>query len=160
MRSKLEKKDLYTVEDLLNHKLSYKEREEKLLYSLCDIMCKMVGKDFYWAKEHDLEDLHINELIVMDKKTHDEFETIGVNILKKQLGVGKKMAQREFSYFMFAVGFCYYTDDDNENSFTSLECHKRSVRWKIGNYEDKNGELKYPDGWEKELKEWCEYVRN
>jgi hypothetical protein len=149
------KKTLYSQEYLLAHKLPYKEREENLVNSLCDIMLRRVGKDFYWAKEHDYEDLHIIDLLLLDKENYDEFSEIGANILKKQLGCSKTQARKEMSWFLFDIGLGYY---DNDYEYTTLDKYKESIRKKIEHYEEKHGELKYSDGWEKELKEFCQYV--
>lgn len=156
MRKRLEKKELYTLDDLLNHKLSIKERDEKLINSICDIMLRMVGKDFKWGKEHDYEDLPIIYLIYFDKKTYDDFEQSLIPIIKKQLGISKKEAEREASYFLFLTGFSYY---DNDCKYCNIDIVKQTVRHKIKNYEDKHGELRYNDGWEDELKKWCEYEK-
>ena len=154
MRKRLEKKELYTLDDLLNHKLSLKERDEKLINSICDIMLRMVGKDFKWAKEHDYEDLHIIDLIFFDKNTYNEFEKSLIPIIKKQLGISKKHAEKEASHFLFFTGLTFY---DHDSKYNNLEIVKESVRRKIKMYEDKHGKLKYCDGWEVELKEWCGY---
>lgn len=150
-KRKFEKKDLYSAEDLLHHKLSYEERNAKLINSLCDIMFRTVGKDFYWAREHDKEDLHIIDLIYMTKDQYDNFETLVKKILKKQLSCTTQQAENEIAWFLFSMGLSYISD---EQEYTSSEKIKSSVRNKIENYEEKHGELTYSDGWEVELKKW------
>lgn len=152
-RERPKTKDLYSAEELLSHKLPRKEREEKLVNSLCDIMFRVIGKNFKWAKEHDKEDLHVIDLFVMDEKEYDNFEVLATKILKKQLSCSKEQAKKEVSWFLFSTGLSYYSD---KNDYTNLKNIKVSIKNKIKNYEEKHGELTYSDGWEVELKKWIE----
>lgn len=158
---RLKKRDgFYTVDELINHRISYRERETKLINNLLEIMFSMVGKTYEWAKSHDKADLHICDIISIPKKTKKEFEEIVVQILHKQLGYRKERCRTEYGWFSFNYGLQEYVDQENdkEHAFDSTEDEvKERIRERIKRYEKNNGELHYDDGFENELKQYCNF---
>jgi len=159
--------DFLTQEELLTKKKrGYTWADEHLVNNLCNICLQKVGRDFIWGKKHDYEDLHLIDVVALTGQQREELEPIIINIIRKQLGFSKKEAEREAGWFWFGIGLSTYypkgTEPDNEKDrklyLTEAE-YKKFLRDRIKKYEEKNGELKYEDGWESELKEFCGYKK-
>jgi len=153
--SKLEVKEFYTAEELTKYKIPYdpcERKDNKVFKSIINIMFQMVGRSYQWAQAHDKEDLLACDLVVFPSESeYDKFQDVASMILRKQYGMNKKTARREMSWFNLMQGLTFlserYTDDD----------FKTALRNKITDYEQRHGLLAYEDGYEKELKKYCDF---
>ena len=152
-REKVPVKELYTEEELLTIRIPKSVRREAVGNSLMSAMFGRLGKTFEWAKEHDKKELPITFLFAFTEKEFRDFKDFVTKVIKKQLYPysSKKMLEHSAGMFLFLYGVVSYNGEDGYNKF------KENVRHDIARYEQKNGELTYSDGWEKELKEWCGY---
>lgn len=149
---------LYTKEQLLSRKLSWRKQDESLINSICDVMFRVVGKDFKWAKAHDKEDLHIIDLVAMNPQQAADFHKDLVNIIKRQYSCSKSMAEHETNWFYLGVGISRLENETDHKWALTEERFKSNVRYHIANWEERHNEpLVYDDGWEKELKEYVNY---
>lgn len=150
-REKVPVKELYTEEELLTIRIPKSVRREAVGNSLMSAMFARLGKSFKWAKEHDKEYLPIVYLFAFTNDEYKEFKEFAIRVIKKQFSISKRDAEHNACMFLFLQGFASYKDGMNDERF------KSNVRDSIKKYEDKCGELFYPDGWEKDLKEMCNY---
>jgi len=158
----LDKKEFYTEEELLTLRIPRSEtRDEILMKNIYNVMFQRVGRDYAWAKAHDLEDLHVIDIVVFkSEKEHDEFHNVLTKIIQKQLGFSKRESEEEASWFQFGGGLSYVINPEIDGKRTlclTEDKFKENLRYRIKQYEEKNGELKYSDGYETELKEYCGY---
>lgn len=154
----LEEKERYSEEELLTSKLPrrmpFQDKMEHVVLSFYGIMFARLGKSYEWALAHDKKQLPIITLLYFDKDGMDAFIDIMKRILQFQFpSMSKKDIERHTGDFCLFYGASYYSNE------TNLQKLKEVVALSIHKYEEYNGELIYPDGWEKELKEWCEYKR-
>lgn len=154
----LEEKERYSEEELLTSKLprrmSLQNKMKRIILSFYGIMFTRLGKSYEWALEHDKKQLPIVSLLYFDKYGMDAFIDVMKHILKFQFpSMSKKIVEQYAEDFCLFCGSSYYSNE------TNLQKSKECVALYIHRYEEYNGELTYPDGWENELKEWCEYKR-
>ena len=152
----LPEKEMYTKDELLTAKLPRKwSRESKIehmVVTFYSIMFEKLGKSYEWAKAHDMKELPIIFLLYLSKEELDDLSEIMKQILKFQFpSMSKKQIEDGVGLFILWYAVTYYDSEEG------LEKAKESVRYRIKEYEDKYGMLSYADGWQNDIKEWCNY---
>lgn len=153
--TKLEKKDYYTYEELTEHRLCKSEQDAgKVFGSLIRMMFDEIGesgKDVEWAKTHDKHDdgLAWYNIFAWTKEQHDSFRDKLRRVIKKQYGYALKSKANDWNAGLFLLNYGFPICDDMSEHKTPEEF----VRFFVKRYEKEHGELRYDDGYERELKE-------
>ena len=152
----LPEKEMYTKDELLTTKLPRKwtreSKMEQMAVTFYSIMFEKLGKSYEWAKAHDKKELPIISLLYLSKEELDDLSETMKQILKFQFpSMSKKQIEDEVCSFILWYAVTYYDSEEG------LERAKESVRYRIREYEDKYGILLYADGWQMDIKEWCNY---
>lgn len=152
----LPEKEMYTKDELLTAKLprkwSRESKMEQMVVTFYSIMFEKLGKSYEWAKAHDKQELPIIFLLYLSREELDDLSDTMRQILKFQFpSMSKKEIDNEVGQFILWYAVTYYDSEE------VLERAKKIVHYRIKEYEDKYGTLVYDDGWEKDIKEWCDY---
>lgn len=152
---KLPVKETYTEEELMDGYIprSCHDRDKIMVDNIMRFMFERYGKSKEWAIEHEREDLPLLFILHFTEKQYNEFVVVLRKIVYRHFyWLPKKLVDNTISFFLFN-SVLTYINEKNEKEVKDSVCRRINI------YEDKNGELTYPDGWEKELKEWCNYAR-